>query len=36
MGEAFDAGADDCVDAAAGDHELQARIFAARRLGSMA
>ncbi|MGZ6315991.1 MAG: response regulator [Anaerolineales bacterium] len=34
--EAFDAGADDCVQAAAGGHELQARIVAARRLASLA
>jgi CheY-like chemotaxis protein len=36
VGEAFAAGADDCVHAAAGQHELQARLFAARRLGAMA
>jgi DNA-binding response OmpR family regulator len=36
VGEAFAAGADDCVHAAAGEHELQARIFAARRLGALA
>ena len=35
VGEAFAAGADDCVHAAAGEHELQARLFAARRLGAM-
>jgi DNA-binding response OmpR family regulator len=29
--EAFAAGADDCVAAGAGEHELKARIFAARR-----
>jgi DNA-binding response OmpR family regulator len=34
--EAFDAGADDCVQAAAGGHELQARIVAARRLAALA
>ena len=34
VGEAFAAGADDCVHAAAAEHELQARIFAARRLGA--
>ena len=36
IGEAFAAGADDCIHAAASDHELQARLFAARRLGSLA
>jgi DNA-binding response OmpR family regulator len=36
VGEALAAGADDCVHAAAGQHELQARLFAARRLGGMA
>jgi len=36
VGEAFDAGADDCVQAAAGGHELQARIAAARRLAALA
>jgi DNA-binding response OmpR family regulator len=36
IGEAFAAGADDCLNAAAGGHELQARIFAARRLASLA
>jgi two-component system cell cycle response regulator len=36
IGEAFAAGADDCISAAAGGHELQARIFAARRLGALA
>jgi two-component system cell cycle response regulator len=36
VGEAFAAGADDCISAAAGGHELQARIFAARRLGALA
>ena len=36
VGEAFAAGADDRVHAAAGQHELQARLFAARRLGGMA
>ena len=35
IGEAFAAGADDCLNAAAGGHELQARIFAARRLGAL-
>ena len=35
VGEAFAAGADDCVHAAAGQQELQARLFAARRLGAM-
>ncbi len=35
-GEAFDAGADDCVHAAAASHELQARIVAARRLAALA
>ena len=35
IGEAFAAGADDCVHAAAGEHELQARIFAARRLAAL-
>ena len=34
IGEAFAAGADDCLNAAAGGHELQARLFAARRLGA--
>lgn len=34
--EAIDAGADDCVQAAAGGHELQARIVAARRLAALA
>ncbi len=36
VGEAFAAGADDCIPAAARHHELQARIAAARRLGAMA
>ena len=36
IGEAFAAGADDCLNAAAGDQELQARIFAARRLAARA
>jgi DNA-binding response OmpR family regulator len=36
IGEAFAAGADDCLNAAAGGHELQAHIVAARRLGSLA
>ena len=36
IGEAFAAGADDCLNAAAGGHELQARIFAARRLAALA
>ena len=35
IGEAFAAGADDCLSAAACGHELQARIFAARRLGAL-
>jgi CheY-like chemotaxis protein len=35
VGEAFAAGADDCVGPGAGDHELQARLFAARRLGTL-
>jgi CheY-like chemotaxis protein len=35
VGEAFAAGADDCVAAGAGEHELQARLFAARRLGAL-
>ena len=35
IGEAFAAGADDCLSASAGDHELQARIFAARRLAAL-
>jgi DNA-binding response OmpR family regulator len=35
VGEAFAAGADDCVGPGAGDHELQARLFAARRLGAL-
>jgi DNA-binding response OmpR family regulator len=35
IGEAFAAGADDCIQAGAGGHELQARIFAARRLGAL-
>ena len=35
IGEAFAAGADHCLNAAAGEHELQARIFAARRLGAL-
>ena len=34
-GEAFDAGADDCVQAAAGGHELQAHIVAVRRLAAL-
>lgn len=34
-GEAIEAGADDCVQAAAGGHELQARIVAARRLAAL-
>lgn len=32
--EAFAAGADDCVLAGSGPHELQARLFAARRLAA--
>jgi sigma-B regulation protein RsbU (phosphoserine phosphatase) len=37
VGEAFAAGADDCVNtAAAAGHEVQARIVAARRLGALA
>ncbi len=36
IGEAFAAGADDCIHAAAACHELQARIFAARRLAALA
>jgi len=36
VGEAFAAGADDCIPAAARNHELQARIVAARRLGALA
>jgi CheY-like chemotaxis protein len=32
VAEAFAAGADDCVPAGSGEHELQARLFAARRL----
>ncbi len=35
MDEAFAAGADDCVAAGAGEHELHARLFAARRLGAL-
>jgi DNA-binding response OmpR family regulator len=35
VGEAFAAGADDCVPAGAGEQELQARLFAARRLGAL-
>jgi len=35
IGEALAAGADDCLNAAAGGHELQARIFAARRLAAL-
>jgi DNA-binding response OmpR family regulator len=35
IGEAFAAGADDCLNSAAGGHELQARIFAARRLAAL-
>jgi DNA-binding response OmpR family regulator len=34
VGEALAAGADDCVPAGSGAHELQARLFAARRLGA--
>jgi CheY-like chemotaxis protein len=34
VGEAFAAGADDCIPAAARQHELQARIAAARRLNA--
>jgi DNA-binding response OmpR family regulator len=34
-GEAFEAGADDCIRATAGGHELQARIVAARRLAAL-
>ena len=34
-GEGFEAGADDCIQAAAGGHELQARIVAARRLAAL-
>jgi sigma-B regulation protein RsbU (phosphoserine phosphatase) len=33
--EAFAAGADDCLPAGAGEHELKARIFAARRLAAL-
>ena len=33
--EAFAAGADDCVAAGSGEHELHARLFAARRLGAL-
>jgi DNA-binding response OmpR family regulator len=33
--EAFAAGADDCVTAGSGAHELHARLFAARRLGAL-
>jgi DNA-binding response OmpR family regulator len=36
VGEAFAAGANDCLDIAAAGHELQARIFAARRLSALA
>jgi DNA-binding response OmpR family regulator len=35
VGEAFEAGADDCIEAAAGGHALQARIVAARRLAAL-
>jgi DNA-binding response OmpR family regulator len=35
IGEAFEAGADDCIEAAAGGHALQARIVAARRLAAL-
>ena len=35
VGEAFAAGADDCVPAGAGEHELPARLFAARRLAAL-
>jgi DNA-binding response OmpR family regulator len=35
VGEAFAAGADDCFAVGAGDHELQARLFAARRLAAL-
>ena len=35
VGEVFAAGADDCVAAGSGEHELQARLFAARRLGAL-
>ncbi len=35
VGEAFAAGADDCIHAEDGGQELQARIFAARRLGAL-
>jgi CheY-like chemotaxis protein len=35
VGEAFAAGADDCVAAGAGEHELHARLFAARRLAAL-
>jgi len=35
VGEAFAAGADDCVAAGAATHELQARLFAARRLAAL-
>jgi DNA-binding response OmpR family regulator len=36
VGEAFAAGANDCLQTTAAGHELQARIFAARRLASLA
>lgn len=36
VGEAFAAGADDCIHAADTARELQAHIFAARRLGRLA
>ena len=35
VAEAFAAGADDCFPAEAGQHELQARLCAARRLAAM-
>jgi DNA-binding response OmpR family regulator len=35
IGEALEAGADDCLPTAAGGHELQARIVAARRLAAL-
>jgi CheY-like chemotaxis protein len=35
VGEAFAAGADDCVQVGAAQYELQARLFAARRLAAL-